>query len=75
MSLVLKLEFLSIGPEVSTKEDIETRIKEFLREQPEEELSMISCLMIHSCNKPREKVCNCTAVRHFYLLQKTMNIF
>ncbi len=45
-----------LGPEVATKEVIEERIKQFLREQPKEELAITSCLMIYSCNKPVERV-------------------
>jgi hypothetical protein len=50
------LAICSIGPEVLTKDEIEGNIKDFLLEQPEEELGVTSCLLIHSCNKPLEKV-------------------
>ncbi|CAL8109598.1 unnamed protein product [Orchesella dallaii] len=56
-----------IGPEVASKSEIEEMIKQFLRDQPEEELAITSCLMIHSCNKPREKVNTCVEILGKYL--------
>lgn len=45
-----------VGPEVLTRPEIEENIKSFLLEQPEEEGGVTACLLIHSCNKPMEKV-------------------
>jgi UBX domain-containing protein 6 len=35
------------------------KIKEFLYDQLEEERGLTACLIIHTCNKNREKVCFC----------------
>ncbi|ODN03442.1 UBX domain-containing protein 6 [Orchesella cincta] len=56
-----------IGPEVASKAEIQEMINQFLRDQPEEELAITSCLMIHSCNKPREKVNTCVDILCKYL--------
>ena len=46
-----------VGPEVLPKKDIEKRIKEFLHQQLEdEEAGLTACLVIHTLNKPPEKV-------------------
>ena len=45
-----------LGPEVLPRHEIEKNILQFLLAQPPEELGMSACLMIHSCNKGREKV-------------------
>lgn len=45
-----------IGPEILTKEEWKIKIKEFLYEQLGEEKGLTACLIIHSCNKNKEKV-------------------
>ena len=44
------------GPDVLTKEEWDKKIKEFLYEQLEEERGLTACLIIHTCNKNRDKV-------------------
>jgi len=56
-----------IGPDVLSKVEIEAKIKEFLLEQPAEELGVTSCLLIYSCNKGREKVETCVETLCKYL--------
>ena len=51
------IKVIFIGPEVLTKKEIEKRIKEFLYQQLEdEEAGLTACLVIHTLNKPPEKV-------------------
>ncbi len=46
-----------VGPEVLPKKEIEKLIKEFLYQQLEdEEAGLTACLVIHTLNKPQEKV-------------------
>ncbi|XP_054710322.1 UBX domain-containing protein 6-like [Uloborus diversus] len=45
-----------IGPEILPKDEIESRIKEFLYAQLEEERGLTACLIIHTLNKNKEKV-------------------
>jgi hypothetical protein len=48
---------LFVGPEVLPKKEIEKLIKEFLYQQLEdEEAGLTACLVIHTLNKPQEKV-------------------
>jgi len=45
------------GPEVLPKKEIEKLIKDFLYQQlDEEEAGLTACLVIHTVNKPAEKV-------------------
>jgi len=45
------------GPEVLPKKEIEKMIKDFLYQQlDEEEAGLTACLVIHTVNKPVEKV-------------------
>jgi UBX domain-containing protein 6 len=44
------------GPDILTREEWNKKIKEFLYEQLEEERGLTACLIIHTCNKNREKV-------------------
>ena len=49
--------WLFVGPEVLPKKEIEKLIKEFLYQQLEdEEAGLTACLVIHTLNKPEEKV-------------------
>nr|CAH0113438.1 unnamed protein product [Daphnia galeata] len=57
-----------IGPEVLPKKDIEKRIKEFLHQQLEdEEAGLTACLVIHTLNKPPEKIQLCVETLYRYL--------
>jgi hypothetical protein len=47
------------GPDILTKEEWTRKIKEFLYDQLEEERGLTACLIIHTCNKNREKVSFC----------------
>lgn len=47
-----------INDEVLTKEEWKAKIKQFLYDQLEEERGLTACLMIHSCNYNRTKVCS-----------------
>lgn len=44
------------GPEVLSKDEWKVKIKEFLYEQLAGEKGLTACLIIHSCNKNKEKV-------------------
>ena len=55
------------GPDVLTKEEWDKKIKEFLYEQLEEERGLTACLIIHTCNKSRDKVYFCCSVAYFYV--------
>lgn len=56
-----------IGPEILTKEEWKVKIKEFLYEQLGEERGLTACLIIHSCNKNKEKVQACVETLCKYL--------
>lgn len=56
-----------IGPDVLTKEEWDKKIKEFLYEQLEEERGLTACLIIHTCNKNRDKVGQCVDTLCKYL--------
>lgn len=56
-----------IGPEILTKEEWKGKIKEFLYEQLGEEKGLTACLIIHSCNKNKEKVQVCVETLCKYL--------
>lgn len=45
-----------VGPEVAPYDDIKRQIREFLYSQIEEDAAISACLIIHTCNKNREKV-------------------
>lgn len=45
-----------LGPEIRPYREVAAKIKEFLYDQLEEERGLTSCLIIHTCNSPREKV-------------------
>ncbi|KAK4320026.1 hypothetical protein Pmani_009094 [Petrolisthes manimaculis] len=48
-----------IGPEVAPYDDIKKHIREFLYSQIEEDAAISACLIIHTCNKNKEKVGVC----------------
>ncbi|XP_068223845.1 UBX domain-containing protein 6-like isoform X2 [Palaemon carinicauda] len=48
-----------LGPEIATYNEIKQQIKEFLFSQVEEDKGVSSCLIIHTCNKNKEKVNVC----------------
>lgn len=48
-----------LGPEVATYDEIKKQIKEFLYSQVEEDRGISSCLIIHTCNKNKDKVNVC----------------
>ncbi|XP_064488822.1 UBX domain-containing protein 6-like [Ornithodoros turicata] len=48
-----------VGPEVLPYEEVAAKIREFLYQQLSEEQGLTSCLIIHTCNSPREKVKVC----------------
>ncbi|PSN49658.1 hypothetical protein C0J52_21727 [Blattella germanica] len=56
-----------IGPDILTKDEWNTKIKEFLYEQLEEKRGLTSCLIIHTLNKNREKVAPCVETLCRYL--------
>ncbi|CAG7733419.1 unnamed protein product [Allacma fusca] len=56
-----------LGPEVLPRHEIERNILQFLLEQPAEELGVTSCIMLHSCNKGRDKVQACVETLCKYL--------
>lgn len=62
-----------IGPDILTKEDWYRKMKEFLYEQLEEERGLTACLIIHTCNKNREKVAQCVDTLCRYLLNIIQN--
>lgn len=45
------------GPEVASYEEIKKQIRDFLYSQMEEDQAISSCIIIHTCNKNKEKVC------------------
>ena len=62
-----------LGPEVLPRHEIENNILQFLLQQPPEELGMSACLIIHSCNKGREKVQACVDTLCKYLTNIIQN--
>lgn len=48
-----------IGPEVASYDEIKKQIREFLYSQMEEDRAISSCIIIHTCNKNKEKVSVC----------------
>ncbi|XP_047000984.1 UBX domain-containing protein 6 [Schistocerca americana] len=56
-----------ISDEILSKEEWTVKIKEFLYSQLEEERGLTSCLIIHSCNKNREKIAQCVETLCKYL--------
>ncbi|KAJ4448122.1 UBX domain-containing protein 6 [Periplaneta americana] len=56
-----------IGSDILSREEWTKKIKEFLYEQLEEERGLTACLIIHSCNKNREKVGQCVDTLCKYL--------
>lgn len=56
-----------IGPDILTKEEWKVKIKEFLYEQLGEEKGLTACLIIHSCNKNKEKIQACIETLCKYL--------
>ncbi|XP_042218542.1 UBX domain-containing protein 6-like [Homarus americanus] len=48
-----------LGPEVATYDEIKRQIREFLYAQVEEDKAISSCLIIHTCNKNKEKISIC----------------
>nr|AEQ55313.1 UBX domain-containing protein [Locusta migratoria manilensis] len=62
-----------ISDEILPKEEWNVKIKEFLYSQLEEERGLTSCLIIHSCNKNREKVAQCVETLCKYLENEFQN--
>ncbi|XP_075217334.1 GDI interacting protein 3 isoform X2 [Lycorma delicatula] len=56
-----------ISDEILSKDEWKLKIKEFLYEQLCEEQGLTACLIIHSCNKSREKVEQCVETLSRYL--------
>ena len=56
-----------ISNEVLAKDEWHIKIREFLFENLESEKGLTACLIIHTCNKNREKVSNCVATLQKYL--------
>lgn len=56
-----------INDEVLPKEEWRLKIKDFLYEQLSDEQGLTACLIIHSCNKNREKVEQCVETLCKYL--------
>ena len=57
-----------LGPEVLPKKEIDKLIKEFLYQQlNDEEAGLTACLVIHTVNKPLEKVQKCVETLFRYL--------
>ncbi|KAL1114943.1 hypothetical protein AAG570_007766 [Ranatra chinensis] len=56
-----------IGPDILTKQEWKIKIKEYLYEGLSEERGLASCLIIHSCNKNREKIEQCVSTLITYL--------
>ncbi|KAJ9579045.1 hypothetical protein L9F63_024848 [Diploptera punctata] len=56
-----------IGPEILSKDEWNKKIREFLYEQLGEERGLTACLIIHTCNKNREKVNVCVETLCKYL--------
>lgn len=56
-----------ISDEVLSKDDWQAKIREFLFENLESEKGLTACLIIHSCNKGREKVSNCVQTLQKYM--------
>nr|CAD7430274.1 unnamed protein product [Timema monikensis] len=56
-----------IGPEVLPKDEWHKKIREFLYEQLTEEQGLTAVLIIHTCNKNREKVEQCVETLCKYL--------
>ena len=59
LRVVIDFVFLGffLGPNVLPKKEIEAMIKDFLYQQLEdEEAGLTACLVIHTVNKPLEKV-------------------
>ncbi|MPC10104.1 UBX domain-containing protein 6 [Portunus trituberculatus] len=48
-----------IGPEVASYEEIKKQIRDFLYSQMEEDRAISSCIIIHTCNKNKEKINTC----------------
>ncbi|CAL4169354.1 unnamed protein product, partial [Meganyctiphanes norvegica] len=48
-----------LGPEVSTYQEIKENIRAFLHAQVAEDAGISACLIIHTCNKDKEKVQVC----------------
>uniref|UniRef100_A0A1B6LYV2 UBX domain-containing protein n=1 Tax=Graphocephala atropunctata TaxID=36148 RepID=A0A1B6LYV2_9HEMI len=56
-----------VGPEILSKEEWKVKIKEFLYEQLADEKGLTACLIIHSCNKSKDKVEQCVETLSKYL--------
>ncbi|XP_050735790.1 UBX domain-containing protein 6-like [Eriocheir sinensis] len=48
-----------IGPEVASYDEIKKQIRDFLYSQIEEDRAISSCIIIHTCNKNKEKIKLC----------------
>ncbi|XP_046661137.1 UBX domain-containing protein 6 [Homalodisca vitripennis] len=56
-----------VGPEILSKDEWKGKIKEFLYEQLADEKGLTACLIIHSCNKNKDKVEQCIETLSKYL--------
>lgn len=56
-----------ISDEILSKDEWQPKIREFLFENLEPEKGLTACLIIHSCNKGREKISNCVTTLQKYL--------
>lgn len=56
-----------LGPDIATYNEIKLEIKEFLFNQVEEDKGVSSCLIIHTCNKNKEKVNICIETLSKYI--------
>lgn len=56
-----------ISNEILSKEEWQPKIREFLFDNLESEKGLTACLIIHSCNKGREKISNCVTTLQKYL--------
>jgi len=56
-----------VGDQVHPKEEMKAKIREFLYSQLEHERGLTATLIIHTCNKPRERVETCVETLCKYL--------
>lgn len=62
-----------IGPEVAPYDEIKRQIQDFLYNQMEEDMAISACLIIHTCNKNKEKVGVCVETLCKYIENITSN--
>ncbi|KAK3914032.1 UBX domain-containing protein 6 [Frankliniella fusca] len=56
-----------ISDEILSKDEWQAKIRDFLFENLESEKGLTACLIIHSCNKGREKISNCVTTLQKYM--------